>query len=1825
MKHVFRQWLAGLLSVVLLFTLLPAAALAEEADGATETAVEQVQTLIDALPDAEEITIENRADVQAQIDAIDTAMLELTEDQAAALDTARHDAAAAALLALDAPSALEQVQALIDALPDAEDITEENRADVEEQLNAIDEAKQELDDEEIDQLDTSRYMAAVEAILALDDMAGANEPETMDTDLNVENEPVNINTGGNYTITGSTTSNTITVNGGDVTITLKNVSVTSNGGCAFDIQSGNVTLILEDGTTNSFTSAGNYAGIRVAEGASLTIRGNGTLNATAKKPSDNTRSGAGIGGNYNSNAGSITIESGTIFAKSEGDGAGIGGGHTDSSGKYAKFQSITISGGKVTAEAGGNGAGIGCGCWATTMGTITISGGEIHAKSTSKDKKSFDIGYGHRNSDFTSNITISGGVVFTEGSHGRGIGAKTVNKNNCLIFPNSGEIEYHGSPTITGDITIPSGKTLTVPNGSTLTVAEGATLTNEGSISNNGKIVISDTGILENKDKIRNSGNIVISGTGKLNNVGTITNITNSKDKGKITGTVTGTQPVTIEGASYLDWDQSAKRPVKKMAPVDPVPVTSESTTWETGWYVVNKDVKILNRVTVSGDVKLILADGCTLTTEWGIRVEGTNSLTIYGQEGRTGKLISPNNPNGNTYSGVYGGASIGADGDQPTGNITINCAYVEATTTKAGGACIGSGGWDSTGGTVTANGAYLKLQDTGSGYGSGEGAFGVATVTLNDCVIEFVYGRMTQMTSINNASKTGLVLTKKNTDSNMTGTVYGNATLWQDYTIPSDATLTVTSGNSLTVPDGVTLHNGGTINNEGHVYKEEGGTITGNSFTKAWEAPPVYLTITEFSYEVPYGDTTAKNITIKNTGALSATINNVTVTDGEFEIVTGNYTSIDSGNTDTSWKIKPKTVLTAGEHTATITVIYSGQGVSSKTTTAEVTFTVTQATPAVNVSVSGTLVYGSDITLTAEVTAPGVVINDDVTFKAGNVELGKAQAENGKATLVIKGTDTDKQKDIFDNNEITAEYAGNDNIEKSTGTKTVTIKPKTLTYTVTAEGREYDGGETVEVALKPEGLVGSDDVTLTATGNLEKADAGTYETVNLSDIAKGGDDERYYSVDRTAEGKELQGGGVTIKPLVVEIEWMLDGGKTFTVDYNGAAHIATAEVSNKVNSDDVSVTVQVTPQNGAEATDAITVGSYTATATVLTGAAANNYTLAGCDNTEQRFTIQKVAASDTTEPTAKDDLTYSGTEQALVTEGSTTGGTVMYALGDESQAPAEYSNTVPTGTNAGTYYVWWKVVGDANHNDTEPKPITVTIDKAEGTGSVTMENYFCLQEGVNPEPKSDTNGTDNVKYTYAKRGEEVYSETKPTTAGEYTVKAEFAATDNYNSFTETADFTIYHHFDGWEAEGDGYQNTCPCDTGVRLQETGLEEVPTGLRDKEDLNTVDKITQVLAEEVRKDTSIPETNTAVYDVKLQIKSVGSDWEEVDEENFPEDGITVILPYPEGTNSSYTFTVIHMITTVGNAGQTEKLEPTNGEDGISFTVKSLSPICVGWTAPPSSSSSYYNVTIPSDFEGGSVTSDRTSVRSGSKVTLTVKPDEGYHFGSLTVTNRNGKPVELTDNGDGTYTFTMPYSQVTVDAEFVKCGSLDFNDLDASAWYHDYTDYVIAHGLMQGTGGGLFAPDGTVNRAQMVTVLWNMSGKPVVNYYMTYSDVSEEAWYAEPIRWATSEGIAAGYGGGLFGPNDPISREQMAAMMYRYEQKYGEGGFTGDWMYRLPFTDLDQISDWAFEAVAWCNMKGVMSGKDDDIFDPKGPAKRSELAAVLTRFCGEETDEE
>lgn len=177
--------------------------------------------------------------------------------------------------------------------------------------------------------------------------------------------------------------------------------------------------------------------------------------------------------------------------------------------------------------------------------------------------------------------------------------------------------------------------------------------------------------------------------------------------------------------------------------------------------------------------------------------------------------------------------------------------------------------------------------------------------------------------------------------------------------------------------------------------------------------------------------------------------------------------------------------------------------------------------------------------------------------------------------------------------------------------------------------------------------------------------------------------------------------------------------------------------------------------------------------------------------------------------------------------------------------------------------------------------------------------------------------------------------------------------------------------------------------------------------------------------------------------------------------------------------------------------------------------------------------------------------------------------------------------------------------------------FADVPAAAWYADAVQYVYENGLMTGVSESEFAPDGTATRGQIVTILWRLAGSPVVNYAMRYADVDEGAWYGEAVRWAASTGVVTGYTESSFGPNDVITREQLAAILYRYIKTQGQG-FTGMWYFPLRYDDAASISSWADEAMHWCVMKGVLNGTGEATLSPQLTATRAQLAAILRRFC-------
>ena len=179
------------------------------------------------------------------------------------------------------------------------------------------------------------------------------------------------------------------------------------------------------------------------------------------------------------------------------------------------------------------------------------------------------------------------------------------------------------------------------------------------------------------------------------------------------------------------------------------------------------------------------------------------------------------------------------------------------------------------------------------------------------------------------------------------------------------------------------------------------------------------------------------------------------------------------------------------------------------------------------------------------------------------------------------------------------------------------------------------------------------------------------------------------------------------------------------------------------------------------------------------------------------------------------------------------------------------------------------------------------------------------------------------------------------------------------------------------------------------------------------------------------------------------------------------------------------------------------------------------------------------------------------------------------------------------------------------------LPFTDVVDTSWFYAAVRYVWEKGLMTGMDGKTFSPESTTTRAQLVTILWQLAGCPDSESGAAYSDTSENAWYAKAVAWAGANGIVSGYADGSFGPDDAVTREQFAAILYRYAQSLGEG-FTGSWYFLLDYSDAQQISAWADEAMHWCVMKGILSGTGADTLSPGMSTTRGQMAVMLMQFC-------
>ena len=455
--------------------------------------------------------------------------------------------------------------------------------------------------------------------------------------------------------------------------------------------------------------------------------------------------------------------------------------------------------------------------------------------------------------------------------------------------------------------------------------------------------------------------------------------------------------------------------------------------------------------------------------------------------------------------------------------------------------------------------------------------------------------------------------------------------------------------------------------------------------------------------------------------------------------------------------------------------------------------------------------------------------------------------------------------------------------------------------------------------------------------------------------------------------------------------------------------------------------------------------------------------------------------------------------------------------------------------SDSGTY---WVVVSDGKYNATS-NYVTVTIVKADGTASVSLSDWTYGETANKPVPTSKTNGINNVTYQYKVKGADdtIYSDTLPTNAGDYTVKATFAATDNYNEVTATDDFTIA------KATPAVAISAAPSTlTGGGSVELTVSGVPT-----EDKLAV---------------------TCDNDITVNEK----------------DGkYTAQLP---NATKDYTFTAKY--TGTDNYNDVEKTCV------VKVTRKSSH-------SSSSGSSSTSNTVSASTASNGKVSLDKSTAKKGDTVTVTVTPDAGYQLDKLTVTDAKGKTVDVTKKSDGKYTFTMPDSKVTITPTFSKIEDTKpskngFDDVASSDWFADAVKYVADKGLMSGTGSDKFAPSATTTRAmlmtvlaryagedttggatwyekgmnwakakgvsdgtnpnanitreQLVTMMYRYAGSPKADGKLdSFSDsASVSSYAADAMQWAVANGIVNGSNGKL-NPQNNATRAEVAAILMRF----------------------------------------------------------------------------
>ena len=410
--------------------------------------------------------------------------------------------------------------------------------------------------------------------------------------------------------------------------------------------------------------------------------------------------------------------------------------------------------------------------------------------------------------------------------------------------------------------------------------------------------------------------------------------------------------------------------------------------------------------------------------------------------------------------------------------------------------------------------------------------------------------------------------------------------------------------------------------------------------------------------------------------------------------------------------------------------------------------------------------------------------------------------------------------------------------------------------------------------------------------------------------------------------------------------------------------------------------------------------------------------------------------------------------------------------------------------------------------------------------------------------------------------------------AGETTITIRAAETEDYQAAETSYKLIVSHKYAGdWQKDGNRYYQVCGCG------------------DKRYTDTI----PVLGVTLDKQT-----------MNLTAGSTGSLTATINPANAANNSLT----WTSDNTAVATVNENGVVTAVAEGTVKITVKTADGEKTAVCTV-TVTAKTSGSSSSSSSSRPSYPITTPDKTENGSVNISSTSAKRGSVVTITVTPDAGYVLDELTVTDKDGKELSLTKKSDTEYTFVMPAGKVEITPSFVKQAeepSRVFVDVKTGDYFYDAVLWAVEKGITNGTSAETFSPEAPCTRAQIVTFLWRAAGSPVVNYAMDLSDVAGDAYYAEAVRWALSEGITTGTSADQFSPDATCTREQAVTFLYRAA---GSPAVSGE----SAFEDVGADAYYA-RAVAWAAQNGVTNGISQALFGTGSDCTRAQIVTFLYR---------